>query len=154
MESILSWAGKIKITTYYKSGKVEVDEFENIITDAGLNFIRDLLLGEISDGQIKQVALGKDNTAPAAGDTTLGNEEFRKVVTIQEEDGTGRAETIVYINPTEANFQIEELAWFAGSEATSTPGSGVMIARVLYSKLKTELESIQIERIDELERGV
>lgn len=150
----LSWAGRIKITTYYKNGKVEVDEFENIITDAGLNLLRDLLIGEVSDGRIKQIALGGSNTAPAAGDTALGDEQFRKQVTIQQADGTGRAETIAYINPNEANFQIEEIGWFAGADAAASAGSGVMVARVLYSKNKTQLESVQIDRVDVFERGV
>ncbi len=153
MKSLLNWSGKIKITTFYKNGKVEIDELENIITDAGLNFIRDLLIGEEPEGRIKQLALGGSSDSPAAENTELGDEQFRKPTTILQEDGTGRAETITYISPNEANFQIEEIGWFAGEDATDTPDSGVMIARVLYSKEKTTLESIQIDRVDELERG-
>ena len=131
-----------------------VARLRNMITDAGLNYMRDLLDGTITlPTSIQYIALGTSNTAVAATDTKLGNEVFRKEVTKQEVMGTGEVQTTCYIAPYEANEQIEEIGIFAGPNATATKDSGVMIARVLWSHLKTELESLQIVRTDTIGRG-
>jgi len=148
MKERIPWRGKIRVISIFRDGTKQVDELENLITDAGKNLLRDVLDGTVTDGEIKYVALGDNNTVPASSDTKLGNEFFRKQVTKQETGATGELTTTVYIAPYEANQQIEEIGWFAGAEATSTKDSGVLIARVLYSKNKTELESLQIERTD------
>lgn len=142
----INWTGRIKITTTYRDGRVEVEEFNNIITDAGRNLMRDGLQG--SDTEIKYLAWGSGITVPAVSDIALAAEAGRKLVTKQVAGATGVVITTVYLAPFDANMQIEELGWFAGSGATATAGSGVMIARVLYSKLKSNLESIQIDRTD------
>jgi len=148
MKERIPWRGKIRVISIFKDGTKQIDELENLITDAGKNLLRNFLDGTVTDGAIKYVAFGSDNTVPASGDTKLGNEFFRKQVTKQETGAAGELTTTVYIAPYEANQQIEEIGWFAGAEATSTKDSGVLIARVLYSKNKTELESLQIERTD------
>ncbi len=147
------YKGKVRVTIFYKNGVREVEEFDNLITDAGLNFLRDLYLGDITDGEIKYIAIGTGEGAPANADTTLGSEQFRKPVTLKQEDGTGRAETISYIHAGEANFHIKELGWFAGADAGDSTDSGVLIARVLYDHNKNELEALQIDRVDEFERS-
>ena len=143
----VSWRARIRVIARYRDGRVEVEEFDNLITNVGLNLIRDGLDG--ADSEIKYVALGSNNTAPVVGDTTLGVEEFRKQVTKQELGATGVMVTTVYIAPFEAtSFTIEEIGWFAGVGATATANKGVMVARVLYGRAKTNLESLQIERTD------
>lgn len=158
------WQGKVRITVLgappggdrpRRSGgrvldRVDIlDEVElgNLITDAG----RDLMALAMRDAtalpEISWVALGDDATAPVVGDTALGNEVFRKLMTTQVAGATGVSVSTVYIAPGEANQQLEEIGWYAGT-ATSAPGSGTLIARVLYSRLKDALESIQIERTD------
>lgn len=124
-----------------------------MLTDAGLNLLAQALR-DGSDIEIKYIALGAGSTEPAAGDTKLEDERFRKAVTKQEAGGTGESKTITYIAPFEANdFEIQEIGAFAGVGATSTPGSGVLIARALYNRQKTELESLQITRSDLFGRG-
>lgn len=145
-ESVL-WSGWVKIIIAgpYKQ---KVINLPNLITDAGLNLIRQALKDTAFDAEIKYVALGNSNIAPAAGDVKLGNEIFRKAVTKQEEPGTGQVKTICYIAPYECNQQIEEIGWFAGVGATGAKDSGVLVARVLWPHLKNELESLTIERTD------
>lgn len=147
------WDGtfQIIITTPTRRKTIQL---KNMITDAGLNYIRDLLDGSINPPtQIQYIALGSSNVAPTAGDTKLGNEVFRKQVTKQELPATGQVSSTVYIAPYEANFQIEEIGVFAGPTATSQKDTGVLIARVLWSHLKTELESLQIVRTDTISRA-
>ncbi len=147
------WSGtfEIIITTPTKRKTVQL---RNLITDAGLNYIRDLLDGSINPPtQIQYIALGSSNTLASASDTRLGAEFFRKPVTKQEIPGTGQVASTVYVAPYEANQQTEEIGVFAGPGATSAKDSGVLIARVLWSHLKTELESLQIVRTDTISRA-
>ncbi|MFK7695922.1 hypothetical protein [Paenibacillus sp. HJGM_3] len=143
----VGWHGRIKVTITYRDGSVDVEEFDNLITNAGKNLLRDALQ-VFTDCEIKYMAWGSGTTAPAATQTQLVSEAGRKAVTRQTAGGTGVGVTTVYLAPFDANVQIQELGWFAGATATSAANSGVMIARVLFSRLKNNLESIQVDRTD------
>lgn len=144
---LFRWSAKIKVTILRGQQVVDVQEFPNLITTAGLNLVRQCLAAV--DSTIRYTALGTSNAAPAVGQTALGGEQFRKAVTSQTLLGDGVIKTVTYIAPGEANgFTTEEIGWFAGASAGAGSGTGVMIARVLYNRAKTALESIQIERTD------
>lgn len=117
------------------------------ITNAGNNLFRDSLSGANSD-LIKYVALGTSSTPPAATDTQLGSEVFRKPVS-SFTNGASVGEVLVnaYIASNEAVGQsIAEIGFFGGSSATSTTNTGVLIAHGLYSLVsKTNLQSLQIQ---------
>lgn len=142
----------VRITVCDLEGKIkEQVTLKNTITNLLFNFYRDALAGDLADGtefEIKYLALGDDNTAPAVTDTLLGNETFRKALTSTSKPGVGQYETIVYIAPAEAIGLIEELGWFAGPLAGAGADTGTLIARVLWSRNKTALESVQVERLD------
>ena len=144
---MLKWNGRVRVTTHTDGG-FYVDEFTNQITSTGLDMVRDLLSGDVTDGQIKYMAWGNSTTAATSTQSALGSEQGRKAVTTRTAGSTGVLTTTVYLSPQDANEQIQELGWFAGPNATSTAGAGIMVARVLYSKLKTNLESIQVDRED------
>ena len=147
----------VKITVFDLEGNIiDVQEFPNLITNVGLNMMRDGLYGAggAQDLEIKIFGVGDDNTAPLVTDTTLGNETFRKARTSQSKPGTGQQRYVQYIDPTEAIGTIEEFGWFAGAAAVAgTPDSGIMVSHVLYPRVKTALESIQIERTDTFVEG-
>ena len=148
------WRTNIRVTVRDLAGRVlDIQEFHNLITNDGLNLLRDGLSGDVTDSEIKYVAIGDNNTAPLVGDTALGNETFRKARTSYTRPAAGQVNTVHYIAPAEAVGVIEELGWFAGAAAGAGAGSGEMIARVLYSRTKTNLESIQIERLDTFEEA-
>jgi hypothetical protein len=147
------WKTNIRVTVRDLEGKVlEVKEFHNLITTVGLNMFRDLLEGLISDGEIKYLAWGSDNTPPALGNAILGSETARKLITSMSEPGDGQLLTITYIAPGDAIAppNIEEFGWFAGVGAGGGADTGIMVSRVLYSRAKTALESIQVERVDQI----
>lgn len=146
---MLNWQGNIKIKALGKNNEVlEEWDINNLITSAGKNLLAECLRNSTKDAEIKYVAIGNSSTAPSTSDTTLGNEIFRKVVTAQVGAGTGITRTTCYIAPAEAVAQIEEIGFFAGSTATSSTDSGVLYARILFSRNKTSLEALQIERTD------
>lgn len=151
----LGWSGRVRIVARDASGRVvDVWEGHNIITDAGRNLLRDFLAGAVTDGKIRYVALGDGTTTPATTDTKLASEKFRKQVTkLQNGANPGELVTTVYIAPYEATsdqFTIQEIGWFAGPSATGARDSGILVARILYFRAKTNLESLQIERTDSI----
>lgn len=152
-----SWIGQWELEVREKGELKEVIPLtHNLITDAGLNFLRDFLRGTVTDGQIKYVGLGTGTTQPANGDSQLAAEQFRKIVTSRNADPlvAGKLYTELYIADTEANdFKCEEVGWFAGTSATATANSGVMIARILLSRQKSSTESWTIRRTDTISRG-
>lgn len=141
------WQGRIRVIATFADGTQEVDEFDNMITNDGLNLLRDSLRGQ-GDQQIKYVALGADSTAVAATDSALYDERERFPVTSQTAGAAGVLNTLCFVQAYEATtFVTEEVGWFAGA-ATDALNSGTLVARVLYSRAKTGLESLQIERTD------
>ncbi len=148
----------VKVTVFDLDGNIiDVQEFPNLITTVGLNMARDGLYGDVADLEIKVLAIGDDDTAPALADTTLGNETFRKARTSQSKPAAGQQTYVQYINPTEAIGVIEEFGWFAGAAVNpASPAgkdTGIMVSRTLYSRAKTALESLQIERTDTFVEG-
>lgn len=151
MKTKLFWTGLIRVTARDLDGNItDVQEFPNLITTVGRTMLRDGIYGPggAQDLEIKYMGIGDDNTAPALGDTTLGNEIFRKARTSQSQPDATSSTYVAYIAPAEAVGTIEEFGWFAGSAAGAGADTGIMVARTLYSRVKTALESLQIERTD------
>lgn len=166
----LGWSGLVRVTVRRHPYPISTEDFEelvkrglldkvsdivsryeksNLIVSAGKNMLRDVLRGTVTDGDIKYMGWGTSNAAVAAGQTALTSEVGRKLVTAQTPGATGVLTTTTYIAPADAaGLTINELGWFAGAAATGSANSGIMIARILYSKIKTNLESIQVDRID------
>lgn len=157
MKETSNWLGQWEIEIR-ENGEVKetVPLTHNLITDVGLNMFRDVLKGTITDGKIKYVALGNGATVPANADTQLVAEQFRKIVTSQNVDPVtaGKLYTELYIADTEANdFRCEEIGWFAGAAASAAVNTGICIARILYSRQKSSVESWTIRRTDSISRG-
>jgi hypothetical protein len=144
------WDGLITVKTFdHERGALEVVSFHNLITDVGKNLMRDGLAGALTDTTIHYCGLGTSGTAPAAGDTQLGAETFRKAMTTYDRTTAKQVKSTCYISPGEAiGAVIAELGWFAGAAATSAANSGVLVAHTLYSHTKTGTESIQVDRTD------
>ena len=145
------WKGKVEIVVRnVQTGEiVDRTDITNQIKNVALNMMRDVLSGAVTDGEIKYMAWGSGSTANSASQTKLVTEFGRKAVTSQAAGATGVLTTTTYISPSEGTeATIEELGWFAGSGATATADTGILVGRVLYSRAKTALESIQVVRTD------
>lgn len=154
MNELNGWQGRFDIFIKSQDGNWEHDRtINNLITDTGLNLLRNLLQGTATDGKIKYIAVGTSSVSVASTQTQLGTEIFRKPVLTQTALTTGSLQSVTILNETEAVANIQEIGIFAGSTASATTNSGVMISRILYSKNKTNLESIQIQRTDTIARG-
>lgn len=150
-DSCVGWKGLIRATVDGPEGRTQ-QEFYNLITDAGLNLLRDVLDGTVANAQIRYAAFGTSNATPANGQTALGAEIYRKLV-VTTPTTVGVVSTGVVLEATDAVGAIEEIGWFAGPGASSIPGSGVMIARVLYTLTKTNLQTLYLQRFDTIGRA-
>ena len=139
------WQGKVRVIVIQPDGSREITEIKNTIQGVGLNMQRDALAGVVTDEKIKYLAW-----------LNAAEEEFgRKAITTYDATTPYELLTTTYVAPYEATEEtIEYLAWFAGVAATSTPGSGIKVAQVAYSRAKTNLESLQVERTDILSEVV
>ena len=141
----------IKITAFDLDGNVkDVQEIKNLITTVGLNMVRDALnnVATVADCMIKYVEVGTGNTALALTDVALDAYLFRKIMTSRSTPADGQTKCVCYIAPAEAVGALKEIGWWAGAAAGAGQATGIMISRVLYSRNKTALESLQIERTD------
>lgn len=146
----IKWRGEINIEILNPDGTVkETKHICNEIKNTALNTMRNALAGLVTDLQIKYLAWGSDSTANAPTQTKLVAEVGRKAITSQTAGATGVMVSVCYLAASEANSpKIEELGWFAGSTASATKDSGILVARVLYSHQKTSLEALNVARTD------
>jgi hypothetical protein len=79
---------------------------------------------------------------------SLGNEIGRKAVTYQSNPAGNRIESRFFISQTEFVGNIASLAWYGGIEASNVAGTGIKIDEQAYVHVKTELETLQIQRTD------
>jgi len=68
--------------------------------------------------------------------------------TISKQTGTTEILSIVYVSPVEANDTIATVRWYGGCAASETEATGVLVDEQSYSKTKTSLEALQINKTD------
>jgi hypothetical protein len=153
VNEIEGWIGEYEIVIRHKDGTEIREKLKNRLTNAGLNMVRDALNGDLTDIKLKYLALGDSKIAIDDTQTQLGNERFRTPFIKYDKPATGQLKTTAIAKDNEAVFQIEEIGIFAGSTATSAANTGILVSRILYSRNKTNLESIQFIRTDTFNRG-
>jgi hypothetical protein len=141
------WKGIFKIKT-----KDRVEIIENTIMNAALAEMLKPLYGETPDLELLYLALGTDNTAVTNSDTKLGNEIFRTAFTSSSVTGIGELTSEAIVLEAEAVGTIEEIGIFAGSGASASVDSGLLVSRILWHREKTANDEIQFTRIDKLVR--
>lgn len=122
------------------TGKVLRHGRSNKIVDAGLGLARDLLGG--GNYSPTDIAVGTDNTAPVAGDTTLGVEVFRKAITQIDFDPTAIVQFNVFLDAGDANGNtLEEAGLFNNAFA------GDLFSRFILSPpiIKTAAITVTIQ---------
>jgi hypothetical protein len=70
----------------------------------------------------------------------------RKAITKQT--GTTTLVSTCYFLPAESNGTIAKVRWYGGTNATISNGTGVLVDEQAYAKVKTDLESLQVEKTD------
>jgi len=127
------------------TGEKIIKEFHNVICTVGKVAIARRLAGiaeKANEAQITYGATGTDNTAVAAGDTTLTAELARKVVASSSYT-TNTCEIRVFFNATESVGAIEEFGFF-GEDATVAADSGTLFNHLLLSLAKSNTQTLTV----------
>lgn len=141
----------IKVHGEYKIKSSKTGEeitVKNLIVNGGLSNLAALLAG--TGHTIGYLALGTGETAPANGDTALGNEIYRTAVTGFSAAGA-TCSSVFTVLAAEAVGTIKEIGIYAGG--TSAAGSGTLISRALWNYTKTADEELYITRTDTIGRA-
>jgi hypothetical protein len=125
-----------------KTKEVEVITLHNIACTVGKNSLANRLIGA-TKGEITYFAVGTGTDAPAAGDTTLGTEIYRKQISVRSVSGA-IATFRIFFNTSEANDTLKEIGLF-GDDATVTADTGTLFARAAVDKTKTSSETLTID---------
>jgi len=154
INDLLGWSGSFVIkSTNLKTGEVTENTVKNRITNTALQAIINILDNVDPDLDIKYLAIGTDNTPLNDNDTQLGNEIFRTQFLTSNNSATGQFTTTFAVLDNEAVGQWEEIGIFCGNSATSTANTGTLLSRILFSRNKSNLEEIDISRIDTVTRA-
>ncbi len=136
-EEVLSPGGKLlfKGRRIIESGEVvAVIETPNIICDEGLLLIAGFTIDESAtyDTGLTYCEIGTDDTAPTAGDTTLGAFSHRNAVT---NDSRAAYETtfVTFFTAAESTVFIKEAGIWGGGDADGTEANGLLFAHWLAS---------------------
>lgn len=73
----------------------------NLVVDTGLNLFRDMILG--TGQRPSHLGVGTDSTAAAAGNTDLGTEVFRALITRRTSSITKQAKFETFLGTDDAN---------------------------------------------------
>jgi len=131
---------------FYLDGQL-IKREKNLVTQSGLNFLATLLIrdGGQSNDIPFHLALGTGTTSPAAGDTTLENEQLRKEVSAKTRQANlVRLRTFFLAN--EANDTWSEFGIFMAG--TDTKDTGTLLNRITptggISKSSNQVLTIEV----------
>ena len=123
-------------------------DYDNLIPSVGLEAFAAQMSGDNSTdiGDNLFIAVGDDATAPASGDTILGNETARKGVGSTAFAGAV-ANNVVFFAATEATGTHREFGMFGDGNAdvaSATPDSGVLFSHVAANVAVSAVETLTI----------
>ena len=119
---------------------LHMQQKKNLVVDAGLNLIRDLLDGDAVAG-LTHMAVGTGTAAAAASDTALGTEVHRGAVT-QRVSAAKQLVVKWFVNSTSANGStLAEVGLF------NAASGGTMFARAKLATAITKSSAITVQII-------
>lgn len=128
--------------------------FENITPTVGFSQVTKAMTGNIAaltDIIVNVHAMGTSNTSPSNGDTQLGAETVRKVLT-SKTFSNNRAYYTIFYAATEAVGTFAEIGLFINGNP-SVANSGVLWDRSLLSITKSNTQTLTIDYEDTFANG-
>ena len=123
---------------------ISVHSYQNLICNTGRYTILDRMAQDTAQtGYLTYLALGSDDTAANAADTTLGTETFRKLLTSGVRNGS-ICETSTYLSTLEGDGTYKELGLF-GDDATGVVDIGTLYTHQIIDETKSVGESLTID---------
>lgn len=129
----------VRITAGYADGSEKTTQTHNLVTDDGLDLIRDLMRGAVTD-QVSYVAYGHGTTPAAAGDSAMEDEEARYVLDNDPAPAAGSLTYYHYVATADVLGSITE----AGLLTKAV--DGILYARTVFAEIdKTALVYLKCE---------
>lgn len=119
--------GSMEAVLVRENGDVEVTRKDNIIVNAGFDFICDAIGNGTRPAAMGWIGVGTGVTAPAAGDTALGTQSLRKAATYAHTGGTKVFTMSATFAAGEATAALTEAGVFNAASA------GTMLDRVTFA---------------------
>lgn len=130
MQESLSVIGTVSITLTDKDGNIKDQRtFPNLIVTTGKSYITSRMSSNTTS-VMGWIAVGTNNTSPAAGDTTLNTEIYRAATTVS--GGTPSTSTVLYetlLGPGQGTGTLVEAGIFNNSSG------GTMLARTTFAAI-------------------
>lgn len=137
------WSGSFDLALHNTvTGASRLIEVTNLLTDGGLNWLRDRMQGRSTE-YFTEIALGTDGRAAQGSDQALYGEVLPRKPVIISQPETGVSLCDAFWSETEANVHIRELGIYAGP---------ILVARAVVDVEKTSQESLTVTRRDILKR--
>jgi hypothetical protein len=135
--------GALHVVLKGQDGEIKTErKVENLVVTAGHNHIADRLAASPSQATMQAMAIGTGTTAPAIGNTQLGNEIDRNAFTVGP---TATNNSVAYRGFWDAgdatNTQISEAGIF-----NNTSSGGTMLCRATFTAInKGTQDTLQID---------
>lgn len=129
-----------------KTGRIKrIYRYENLITTVGLTMIANNLTATSPTNvmRIKVSALGTGTTPPAAEDTTLETEVFRKLIASEVND-VSTAYYSAFYTASETSGTYREVGIFCDADAAVTD-DGILFSHAAINVTKSLLETLTID---------
>lgn len=127
------------------TGDVRTYHYHNMVVTAAKNAIAQRLAGQ-SVGEITYAALGTNSTAPALGNTTLGTELARKLVSVRSY-ASNVATFQTFFTTSEGNGTLREAGLFGnavGNTASAAANSGQLFCHTAINRTKTSSDTLTL----------
>ncbi len=132
----LGMRGRLEVIIQKADGTRELRVKDNLIVDAGFDFISDVIGKAAQPAEMGWIEVGIGVVAPAAGDTALGTTTLRKTAAYSHTPGTKVFQFETTFNAGEATAALTEAGVF---NAAST---GIMLDRVTFSVINKGADDI------------
>lgn len=154
MKEAKNWEGKYVIQVKKNGEIIKEDVIYNRILDTALNQMAKVLYDGSNDCVIKYLGLGTVTASTLNTCTALGSETFRTYKASSTISNTGEVKNVFNVGVAEAKFLIREIGIYAGSTATSTVSTGILMSTIGWVWDKSSVdEEIQITRYDSFNRS-
>ena len=126
------------------TGRITRELYKNMFVTAGKNSLADHIRGTTANnkGIITYCALGTNSTAPALGNTTLGTELARKLVSVRTV-AANVATFETFFTTAEAIGTLREAGLF-GDDASATADTGTLFCHVAINRTKTSNDTLTL----------
>lgn len=139
------WARSFqKFKLFKKAGKIIREKYyaKNVFCDAGRLALLKGMAGE-ADGEVTYLALGDSTATPDKLDVKLGNELYRRLITLKQASVLTFSSS-TFIPSNEGSYAYKEIGLFGGS-ATTVKDSGSLFTHLAINETKSSSESMTID---------